>query len=264
MSEENDQFNGNGSRPSPEPEGPGPFANVVRLPTRAEREEKKRRQKQAQKQERVQNPSRREPLFNLPPVTKYLLGLFLLVHIGIALFLSPERQYALFNHFGFTPGYYSGQIPLNWPAFAGPFTYMFIHANWMHIGLNGLMLMAFGAGVERWMGKARMLVFFTLCSLASALAHFLLNPDSLSPVVGASGGLSGLFAAVLIMMNRQRDAAGMRHVSLLPLVLLWVAISVIFGVIGGPDGSTIAWAAHVGGFLAGFALIGPVMKMGRK
>lgn len=227
-----------------------PFANVVRLPTREEREAALQ-QKKILRSANANTP----PLFNIPPATKAVLGILLLVHAVLALILNPEQQYWVFAHLGFVPAVYSGGEPFTLYALAGLVTYTFIHANWIHLGMNGAMLLAMGSGVERWMGGGRMVIFFVLCSLASALAHFLLNPESASPVIGASGGISGLFAAVLVMMNRTREAAGLGHTHLLPVILLWVVVSAVFGMMGGPDGSPVAWAAHIGGFLSGFLFL---------
>ena len=102
-----------------------------------------------------------------------------------------------------------------------------------------------------------MLIFFVLCGLCGAALHFALNPFSVYPVVGASGGLSGFFAAALVMINRGRTGAsiGSGRYGMWPFILLWIGISVLFGMMGSPDGGAIAWAAHVGGFLGGFAVL---------
>lgn len=70
-------------------------------------------------------------------------------------------------------------------------------------------------------------------------------------MIGASGGISGLFAAAIVMMNKSGQEMGGK-VGILPFALLWIGLSIGFGMLGGPDGSLIAWAAHVGGFLGGF------------
>src|SRR5690606_14425292 len=100
---------------------------------------------------------------------------------------------------------------------------------------------------------------FFLCSLISVGIHFVFNFSSSVPVVGASGGISGLFAAALVMLQ-QRGAVPAGRYGLWPLIILWVIISILFGMMGGPDGSPVAWAAHIGGFLAGFLLLKPVLK----
>ena len=233
--------------------------NVVPLPTGRERA-----RLQAEKEQQNKPPAepffKSGPLLNLPPVTKYMIGIFLAVHILTDVILNDQQQFWAFMHFGFVPGYYTGIMPFSWAALVGPITFTFLHGSWTHILLNGFMMMAFGTGVERWMGAKRMIAFFMLCNIFAALAQFVFDPQSTAPVIGASGGLSGLFAAILLMMQQQNGlGSGNRH-GILPFIILWVVISVVFGVIGGPGGSSIAWAAHIGGFLAGFVIYKPIMR----
>lgn len=199
------------------------------------------------------------PMINLPPATKLMVLAIVGVHI-LTRFVSPPAQYWLFANFGFVPAAWTGRAAFTPMTAFSPLTYMLLHGGWSHVLMNGVMLMAFGTGIERWLGGRRMCLFLVLCGLASALVHFALNPFSADPVVGASGGISGLFAAVLVMMQRMGQGVGGRH-GLWPFILLWVVISVLFGITGGPGGSSIAWAAHIGGFLAGLLFLKPVMRL---
>ena len=131
---------------------------------------------------------------------------------------------------------------------------MFLHGSWHHIAMNGFMLLAFGSGIERWLGSKRMLILFFGSGLFGVLAHYILNTSSEFPMIGASGGLSGFFAAAIVMLNRGQQEMGGR-LGILPFALIWIGLSIGFGMMGGPGGSMIAWAAHVGGFLGGFAVI---------
>lgn len=205
-------------------------------------------------QDATSNPPR-EKLTNIPPITQYMLLGLIAVHLVLTFALTPPQQYWVFTHLGFVPGHYSGATPFNIWALAGPFSYMALHGNWMHLAMNGVMLTAFGAGVERWLGGRRLLILFIGCGLIAAATQYMLAPHSLVPVVGASGGLSGLFAAVLVMMNSARMRAGMGRTNMIPFVILWIGITILFGVMGGPDGSSVAWAAHIGGFLGGFVML---------
>jgi len=254
MNAGNGKTNGNGHDPGEEP----PEDNVVRMPSLAERDKMRREQeKQWRREYRAKN--RAEPLLNLPPVTKIMLFVMLAVHIGLLLFLDDPQRYWVYFNFGFVSADYTVAFP-GWPAFIGPFTYMLIHGNWLHIAMNGTMLLAFGSGVEKWLGGRRMLILFTLCSLAAAAFHFALSPFSDDPIIGASGGLSGLFAAVLIMLQQQGRLGAGRY-GIWPFAAFWIGISIVFGMLGAPDGSLIAWAAHIGGFLAGLVLVKPVLRM---
>lgn len=205
-------------------------------------------------------PNANAPLINLPPLTKYLVLGLLGIHIG-TLLISPVQRFWLFEHFGFTPAYYSGALAFDWPALAGVFTFTLIHSGWAHVLMNTVMLAAFGAGLERWMGWRRMLIFIVACNFFALLVHFILNLNSTAPVIGASGAISGLFAAAIIMLHQRGGMPHMGRFGYWPLIALWVLISVGFGMMGGPGGESIAWAAHVGGFLAGFILLKPIMRM---
>lgn len=202
-----------------------------------------------------------EPLINLPPVTKYFLGLMVVIHLGITFLLNETQTNWLFIHLGFIPGRLTGTALFEPLVFITPLTHMFIHGSWLHIAMNGIMLLAFGSGIEKWLGGKKMLILFFISGLFGIATHFALNYDSIFPVVGASGGLSGLFAAALIMINKQQKNQGGPAHKIWPFILLWIGISVIFGFIGSPDGGQIAWAAHVGGFLGGFAAMKLLKKL---
>lgn len=250
MSDEN--HNGNGHDPDEERRD-----NVIKIPTLAERDRLRREQeKQWSREYRARHKA--EPIFNLPPLTKIMVLTLVAIHLLIILLTEPPQQYWLFEAFGFKPAYYTVSFP-GWPAFFGPFTYMLLHGNGLHIGMNAIMLTAFGAGAEKWMGPKRMFILFVLSSLAAAAFHFILSPTSAQTMIGASGGVSGLFAAVLVMLQQQGRLGAGRY-GILPFAALWIGISFIFGLLGGPNGSAIAWAAHIGGFFAGLALIKPIMR----
>lgn len=247
---------GNGHDPD------GESGNIIRMPTLAERDRMRREKEKQEKQWRssYKQDNKPPPAINLPPVTKFSILALAVIHVIFHYAFSPPDQFTIMENFGFIPAYYTGAAPFRWAALPGPFTYVFLHGGWTHLAMNSVMLAAFGAGVERWMGGKKMILFFVLCALAAAMAHLLVNPSSSDPVIGASGGLSGLFAAVLVMLQ-QSGMGGNSKYGIWPFVFLWVAISAIFGLIGAPGGGAVAWAAHIGGFLAGFIFLKPVMRM---
>ena len=165
------------------------------------------------------------------------------------------------------------------PLWWTPLTYAFLHGGWAHVGVNSLWLVAFGSAVARRFGAARFLAFCAVCAVAGALAHYLTHIADLQPVVGASAVVSGTMAAVvrfafqpgaplgaaLGFADRRADhvyrlpALPLREVAsnrnALTFLALWFAANFLFGVfpatIGMAD-ATIAWEAHIGGFLVGF------------
>ncbi len=256
MSGNNGQHSGNGHDRGPEDEDDGD--NVIRIPTLAERD-KMRREQEAQWRAAYRASQPHEPMINLPPVTKWMAAAILVIHALTVFALDDIGRYELYRMFGFIPASYTVEFP-DWPALIGPFSYMLLHGSWLHVGMNAVMLTAFGAGVEKWMGGRRLLILFVACALAAALIHLLLSPFSETMMIGASGGVSGLFAAVLIMLQQQGRIPLGRY-GIWPFAGLWIVISILFGMTGGPDGSAIAWAAHIGGFLAGLLFIKPVLRM---
>ena len=221
---------------------------IVTLPTLAERD---RLRREKDKLERKSRPT--EPMVNLPIATKWLLGTMAGLFILTNIILFAETADAIILRLGFIPANFSSG-EFNLFSLITPFTHMFLHGGWMHVMMNLFMLAAFGSGVEKWLGSKKVLILFILSGLFGVAAHYILNTNSPYPMIGASGGLSGLFAAALIMMSRgQREMGG--RFGILPFAIIWIGLSIGFGMLGGPDGSMIAWAAHVGGFLGGFIIL---------
>jgi len=202
-----------------------------------------------------QGPERgaHERAINLPPAILWIIGLNVAVHV-VRQLLSDSLDDQLIREFGLVPSAYTGEWGDNWLSLiAAPFTYQFLHGGWVHLGVNMLTLAAFGAPVERLLKPARFVVFYLSAGLAAGAIHMISFPTSDDPVVGASGAISGVFGAVLILLWR----AG-RLPSLLPVAGVWVALNVFFGIVGGTPGAggeQIAWTAHIGGFVYGLAAI---------
>ncbi len=148
-----------------------------------------------------------------------------------------------------------------------PLTSMFLHGSWGHIIGNMLFLWVFGNNVEDSMGHARFLLFYVLCGLAAAAAHVLLSPASPIPTVGASGAISGVMGAYLLLYPRARVnmlffffLIFVRPFPAWVVLLWWFVLQVITGlpqlmqVNPEVSGGVAVWA-HVGGFVAGVALI---------
>lgn len=200
-------------------------------------------------------PGSRQPMLNVPPMVQALLVVIVGVHL-VRLLLSEHADLWIILHFAFIPVRYSVPEAFDWGALVAPLTHMLLHADWLHLLVNAVTLAAFGAGVERRIGGRRLLAFAVVCGLAGAAAHYLIYPDSASPVLGASGAISGLFGGVLRLLPGRHPAQGLR--GLWPIILIWIAANVAFGLIGMPEDEVeIAWVAHLGGFLAGLLLFGP-------
>jgi membrane associated rhomboid family serine protease len=212
----------------------------------------------------AQNPGenvQKQPFINMPNCTKYLLGIFVIIHVISEFWIPKPMLQDIRTHFGFVPqDYWGGSGAPLWSIIISPVTYAFLHGNWTHLLMNGFMLAAFGSGLERVTGAKKFIIFFFVTSVIALSLQFLLAPHSTAVVIGASGGLSGLFGAVLLMFYR-RGMMGHSKYGLWPIIIIWVVISIVFGLLGSPDGADVAWAAHLGGFFAGLALAKPMLKI---
>lgn len=142
---------------------------------------------------------------------------------------------------------------------------MFMHGGWAHLAGNMLYLWIFGDNIENRIGHVRYLVFYLLCGVLASLSHvfstLMLHQNSLVPSLGASGAISGVLGAYLLLFPTRRVHAFffLFRISI-PAVIalgLWIAFQVVsgLGMLGGEEGGGVAYAAHIGGFIAGFILI---------
>ena len=151
------------------------------------------------------------------------------------------------------------------PQYLNILTSMFMHGGWMHLLGNMWFLWIFGNNIEDSMGHARFAVYYLLCGVAAALLQVFLSPDSAIPMVGASGAISGVMGAYLILYPRVRVFTlvpiGFFLTSIaLPawtMLLYWIAIQALGGLTGlfAEQQGGVAFWAHIGGFVAGALLI---------
>lgn len=150
------------------------------------------------------------------------------------------------------------QAPGPWPIQLTLLTSMFMHGGWAHLGGNMLYLWIFGDNVEHRFGGMKFLVFYLVSGLAASLAQIALAPDSVIPTLGASGAISGILGAYLVLFPRnQVMAVFLFRIVSIPAVFvlgLW-AVTQFFSGVGSLEhaGTTggVAYAAHIGGFVAG-------------
>jgi membrane associated rhomboid family serine protease len=145
-------------------------------------------------------------------------------------------------------------------------TTMFLHGGWLHILSNMLFLWVFGRNVEDRLGSRNFLVLYLACGLAASLIHVISNPYSRVPTIGASGAIAGIMGAYLIKFPKTDIDAlfwlifvWRMSVPAPYFLIYWFVIQFFSGVgsLGEVDytGGGVAWFAHVGGFLAGMALV---------
>ena len=150
------------------------------------------------------------------------------------------------------------------PAWATAFTSMFMHGGWMHLIGNMLYLWIFGNNVEDAMGHVRFTCFYLVCGLLALVAHAAPNADSTVPLIGASGAVSGVLGAYLLLYPHARVLVAIPFGFFLHTVRIraawvlggWFVLQLVnSAAMDGAGGGGVAWSAHVGGFLAGAVLI---------
>ncbi len=236
---------------------------IIRFPTLAERDRAARIEREAEARWRKEyKKNNAEPFFkfgNIPLFTKYSVAIIVIIHVIMALVLPADLRLKSIYTFGFIPAIYTGSAQWQWSAIIAPLSHAFIHGSWMHLGVNAFMGLALGTFFERLYGARSTAIFLILCTLAGALATLIIAPFSDAPIIGASGGISGLFGALILFTLAQSQytnplAAHMKKFTRRgpwPVLIFWGAFMVLPGLIFGG----LAWQAHLGGYIAGVALM---------
>ena len=205
-----------------------------------------------------------QPSSCFPVVTYILMGINLLVFmLQIQIGFNNE---AFFYAYGLVPGKYTvhemtRHFSLTNQLFS-IFSYMFLHGGFLHFIGNMWFLYIFGDNVEDHFGALRFFGFYLISGIISGFFHFLLNPVSMVPTIGASGAIAGVMGAYFLLYPKSRI------LTIIPIIIFpwfveipafiflgfWFLIQFI-NAAGSGAGSGIAWWAHIGGFIAGFVLV---------
>jgi rhomboid family protein len=139
-------------------------------------------------------------------------------------------------------------------------TSMFMHGSFIHLFGNMLYLWIFGDNLEDRLGHMRYGLFYLLCGIVASLSHVFVNTDSYLPSLGASGAISGVLGGYLLLFPRRRVRVMLgRAITEVPAFValgFWIVFQVISSAMSGAEAG-IAYAAHIGGFIAGLVLIKP-------
>lgn len=229
---------------------------IIEFPNQKERDKREEElRKQYREEQNAVKKTQKIPLVNwekIPPFARILLATIITVHIVASFGIDDLQRIQLFENFGFTPAYYSGVYDWNWHTMITPITTLFLHGSWMHLLFNIIMLMAMGIFCERQFGAKTTAIIFILSGMAGNLLYFILAPNSIVPVIGASGAISGLFAvSLMFMIENGHMGPDMQRRGPLPFIFVWSTIIIAVGFI--TPGT--AWQSHLGGFLCGVALV---------
>jgi membrane associated rhomboid family serine protease len=155
-------------------------------------------------------------------------------------------------------------------------TYAFLHQGWLHLGLNVVVLCALGTPVARRFGSPRFLLFLVAGAIAGALMHLLVHPTGIAPLIGASASVSACMGAaarfVFDPVARMGGSApglavSLRNRTVIAFTLAWFFANAMSGLGANPDvlaNASIAWEAHIGGFLLGFLAFAAFDPQGRR
>jgi len=219
------------------------------------------------------------PLKDDNPVRITPILTFGLILINVAAFfyqlsLGPKQGQLFLFQYGVIPALLVGDTTLPPELAAIPpnlslLTSMFLHGGWMHLIGNMWYLWIFGDNIEAAMGRMRFIAFYLICGLLASFSHILTDPSSTIPTIGASGAISGVLGAYLLLYPKARVLV------LVPLGLFsrimyipagfvlgfWFVIQLLSGSMSfGRQGGGVAFWAHIGGFVAGMLLVGLFKK----
>ena len=203
-----------------------------------------------------QEPPRREPFLRAPPVLVILCLALVGLYALQAHFLGDARMI---------------RWALSWPALSAGhwetlLTYQFLHGSWAHVGLNAVWALALGTPAARLMGaRARGIAAFSLfyltCGILAGLGALAWMWGQPTPLIGASGAISGLVGAASRMVWRPPGELGpIFSRTVAAMTVPWIIANVLLGVLGltpGAGDMPVAWQAHIAGYLAGLLLVGP-------
>lgn len=196
--------------------------------------------------------------------------LYAILGINIAVFLYELSlgpglnnfitQYGAVPYFIFHPQGISSYFTI--------FTSMFMHAGILHIGFNMLFLWVFGDNIEDRMGHILFIFFYLATGTAGALLHSITVPNSTVPMVGASGAISGILGAYIILYPKAKVLALIPifffpRIIRLPAIIflgIWFLFQLLYGVSASATGGGVAYLAHIGGFIAGILFALPFIR----
>jgi len=211
------------------------------------------------------------PTIRLPVVTWIFMGVCVLVFIWQSLLSEPAAQRVVYS-LGAIPAVLFDRAELSpdlvWvPTWLTVITSMFLHGGFMHLAGNLLYLWVFGNNVEEAMGHVRFVAFYLICGVAAAMAHALSDAGSQVPMIGASGAISGVLGAYLLLFPHARVLVGIPlgfylhtlHLRAGWVLGFWFVLQAISALASDAEQAGVAWLAHLGGFVAGAVLI-PLFK----
>ncbi len=205
------------------------------------------------------------PLRDINPTRRVPYVTYALIAVNIAMFvyqffeLTPTQNEEFVQRHGVIPYYLLSGYG---PALSTPFTSMFMHGGLAHLISNMWFLHVFGDNVEDALGRLRYVLFYFFTGVAAVVVHASVDPQSQLPLVGASGAISGVLGAYLVLFPRTRVVTFVPiffffELPALVFILFWFVMQVFSGcgTLSSTETAGIAFFAHVGGFIAGVSFV---------
>ena len=198
------------------------------------------------------------PTTNFPHITIFLISSNILIFLYQI--SQPITAFVIFESYGLIPAQLLETPVKTYPTI---YTSMFLHSGIGHLAGNMLYLWIFGNNIEDVLGKFRFIIFYLVCGTLASMGHIVTDLQSNIPMVGASGAISGILGAYLVLFPFARVKTliflgfliTIIRIPAIILLVVWILIQVFSGVITSDGG--VAWFAHIGGFVAGMLLILP-------
>ncbi len=205
------------------------------------------------------------PRLRLPhPWVNWLLIALCIAVFALQSLVPPGLERSLIVIFGAIPRFLT-EAPLqpvsgfDIPAIVSLVSYTLLHGGFMHLFANMLVLWVYGDNVEDAMGHVRYLLFYFLCGILAVLSQVVIDPTSISPIIGASGAIAGVMGAYFVLYPRARLLV---PIIIFPVYLpaylvlsLWMLFQIVAAFRSDSAVAGVAWWAHIGGFVAGALLV---------
>ena len=166
---------------------------------------------------------------------------------------------------GFIPARWSG-ADLPWaavPAILTPLSSTLVHADFLHLAFNLLILVWCGTQVERVLGRGALILLYVVGAYTGAVAQWLVDPASVVPGIGASGAISAIIGAFALSFSKAKQLTRSVHLNRLInaawLLAAWVVMQILIGIMAGLQGIMLGTAQHIGGFVAGLLMQRPLL-----
>lgn len=219
-------------------------------------------------------PTQRQPIFNVPRIILIFIGAFCAIHVYKDYLAGDDARFQLILDFAFIAQKYHESVHVGYSYYSlywSPVSYAFLHADWLHLGVNCLWLLAFGGVVALRFGWFRFILLFGLGAIGGALLFYLTHDGTTAIVIGASGSVSALmgtasrfafpkgggFSRNTHKLPSQSLVETFQNKSAASFILIFVLINLGLGagsILGLEESASIAWQAHIGGLLVGVLL----------